>query len=86
MAVAVEAIRKQEVAEEVALEQQSQSAASRTLQALPVDPSEGMSKQEQENLKLLNAYGGRTSLHDVEHAVDIYVRLSFYHRLLRISY
>jgi len=35
-------------------------------------PVEALSKIDQQNERLLEAYGGRTSLHDVEHAVDIY--------------
>jgi len=33
---------------------------------------EALGKIDQQNERLLEAYGGRTSLHDVEHAVDIY--------------
>lgn len=62
MAVAVDAIRRQEAAEE----------AQRYAALVQTQGMEGMSQQDRENLKLLDAYGGRTSLNDVEHAVDIY--------------
>lgn len=58
MAVAVDAIRKQEAQAQHAVRLQN--------------AWEGMNQHDRDNLKLLDAYGGRASLNDVEHAVDIY--------------
>jgi len=56
MAVAANTIQRQEQ------QQQAQANA----------PAEALGQAESQNLRLLDVYGGRTSLHDVEHAVDIY--------------